>query len=136
VDALIFSEVVSTREEAVELGTVLAKELRLFNSVIGSAVFKDESEYYRFTKDNSSEKEGMTTEIDYSARKVLVEKAEAFMKCLCIKDRYHHLRKYKKCFLGKGTETLVFHHLLLWKLPVLTSQVLLWRLYIQNLSMR
>jgi hypothetical protein len=136
VDALVFSEVISTREEAVELGRVLAKELRLFNSVTGSDVFKDEFEYYRFTKDNSSEEESTTTEIDYLARKVLVEKAEAFLKCLSIKDRYFHFRKYRKCFLGKGTETLAFHHLLLWKLPVLTPQVLLWRLYIQTLSMR
>jgi hypothetical protein len=105
VDALVFSEVVSTREEAVQLGRVLAKELRLFNSVTGSDVFKDEFQYYRFTKDNSSEKEGKTTETDYLARKVLVEKAEAFMKCLSIKDRYFHFRKYRNCFVGKGTET-------------------------------
>jgi hypothetical protein len=105
VDALVFSEVTSSREEAVELGRTLAKELRLFSVVTGSDLFKDDDQYYRFREDNGPSQGGQNTEIDYLARQELVEKAEAFKKCCHVKDRYYHFRKYKQCFVGKGKDS-------------------------------
>ena len=101
-DALVYAEVVKTRKEAVALGLMLAKELRLFNSVTGSIPFKDEFQYYRFRSDDGRSRDGHATEIDYLARKELIKKAEAFEKCCHVKDRYYHFRKYKQCFIGKG----------------------------------
>lgn len=103
VDALVYQGVVQTREEAVKLGSILAKELRLFSSVNGPDFFKDEFQYYRFRADNGPSREGYATEIDYLARKELIKKAEAFQKCCRIKDRYYHFRKYKDCFIGRDT---------------------------------
>ena len=103
VDALVYQGVVQTREEAVKLGSILAKELRLFSSVNGPDFFKDEFQYYRFRADNGPSREGYATEIDYLARKELIKKAEAFQKCCRIKDRYYHFIKYKNCFIGRDT---------------------------------
>ena len=54
VDAMIYTGLATTREEAVTLGRQLAKELNLFKHVSGRHIFKDEYLFYRFRGEEST----------------------------------------------------------------------------------
>ena len=51
VDALVLSNVVSSRDEAVEMGRRLERELRLFSHVTGDHKFADDHLFYRLRTD-------------------------------------------------------------------------------------
>lgn len=131
VDAMIHCGLSESRQQAVDLGRTLERELRLFKHVSKGHKFKDEYLFYRIVprvatdsitsvKDTlhiSSDGSGLSTSDEEegvdghaSTHKVSseiltgnVEKmVEMFRQCVDVRDRQDHFKKYKHCFVGCG----------------------------------
>jgi hypothetical protein len=125
VDALLFAGLASTREEAVEFGKTLQKELRLFRCATGDESFKDGFVFYRLRSeekgcDASIRTDGSRSLIggqgdsktshSYPIHANLVEKSEAFKKIVDAKERTYHMRKYQNVFVGcEAVDALVYN---------------------------
>ena len=103
VDAMVYTGLAGSREEAVTLAKTLEGELRLFQPVNGDHSFEDEYLFYRFREKNaisSGRGEHSTSTDTASVNLEMHEKARAFRQCVDIRDRRYRLRTYKKCFIG------------------------------------
>lgn len=109
----------SSRQEAVQLGQTLMRELELFQHVTRSHTFRDEMLFYAFTdadeKSMLKRLELMNEELPTSAvdsvgsltAKRLVEVAKALEMGLKPQDHRFHLRVYKSTLVGSEIITFM-----------------------------
>jgi hypothetical protein len=108
VDAMLYSELASTREEAVELGRKLASDLNLFRHVRGRHLFKDDELYYHYSGRSQQRDAATTVSSDQSVVSSstradsdrLNKMAQAFRQCVLVSDRRYRLKTFKQCFVG------------------------------------
>ena len=111
VDALMYAELVETREEGVEIGEKLRRELRMFKGISGEQKFKDNQSFYRMrdTYDDNwsrdSIKGATSNEFHaagsqssmgdlFSKSTQVDEKALTFIRIVDTRERTYHLKKY------------------------------------------
>jgi hypothetical protein len=105
VNAMVFSGLAQSRQEAVDLGRTLASELRLFRHVTGAHKFKDAYLFYQLRRDDDSTISSIENASDVSsnANSESVELlVEAFKQCVDVRDRKYRLKTHKQCFIGCG----------------------------------
>jgi hypothetical protein len=119
VDFMVQARIVSSREEAVELGTQLMAEMRLFEHVTRGHAFADEFLFYRFC--TSEETESSMSEVcddsgdceDNSWRSLSVEElaevGEQLRRGVSIKHRQYRLKTYKNCFVASHAVDYLVH---------------------------
>lgn len=130
VDAAIFAGLAKTREEAVHLGRMLQRELRLFHCVSGDRPFEDGLVFYRFRDDSPDEHPGQDPfTVERSATSLgnnnrqrnvrdlsemplasLSEQVQYFKEIVPVSDRTHHFRKFSNVFVGcEAIDAMVFY---------------------------
>ena len=111
VDAMIYENLASTREEAVKLGRLFADELRLFDHVLGEKKFEDKYLFYRYVDSEDTDSLGSfpdsTDESNLFELSDVLEhsrevEAKAFMAAVVVSDRKFRMKMYPKCFVGSG----------------------------------
>ena len=121
VDAMIYTKLVETREDAVKLAGQLQHELGFFRHVRGKRhLFKDSDDsFYQYTNTgggngdsntskkmdscDSSVQSGLTNSERHQycpSEESLENMAKAFRGCVELKDRRFRLKTYKQCFVG------------------------------------
>jgi hypothetical protein len=123
VDALVYNGLAKSRHDAVELARIMAKGLMLFRNKTGKHTFGDDMHCYRFSGDNDlnsgsgwdialrSDEEGKrvieSSDILKPSR-LLADQAEAFREGVDIRDRKHHMKTLKSCFIGSEAVDVLF----------------------------
>jgi hypothetical protein len=115
VDALLYNGLAKSRQDAVQLGRLMAKDLALFKNETALHTFGDDLNFYRFigypnvgkkpfVRVSVWENEGDDKVVEISdvlkPISTLAKSAEAFSECIDIRDRKYHLKSYKSCFIG------------------------------------
>ena len=127
VDAAIYGDLAKTREEAVHLGRMLQRELRLFHCVSGDRLFVDGFVFYRFRDgaplgqeifsiDRSAVSQGNNNrprhvgEFGEMPLATLSEQVQHFKEIVPVSDRTHHFRKFSNVFVGcEAIDAMVFY---------------------------
>lgn len=111
VDFMVKERLARSRDEAVELGRLLAKQFQLWHHVTNDHFFSDRYLFFRFrvaldqelfTKrkgDREAQLGGSETSLDLSVQNVN-DVAHKLIRGLEIKDRVYKLRVYKSCFVA------------------------------------
>lgn len=101
VDALVLTEVVDSRADAVQLGRKLARELRLFSPVNGDYLFSDDFQFYRLRAHTNADA-GSAAPSD-SKSDTQDSQAELFKGIVVplVRDRWYHSKKYDQVFVGE-----------------------------------
>jgi hypothetical protein len=115
VDSLVYNGVAKTRWEAVQFGRKLARELRLFEHVVGDHEFRDSFLFYHYREDAiHTSFSGSIGEISEEVsnlvpqRRPLAEKADAFRMYVDVRDRRYRMQSYHQCFVGSGKFPCIF----------------------------
>jgi hypothetical protein len=119
VDAMLYGELASTREEAVELGRKLASELNLFRHVRGRHMFKDEDLYYHYRTTNQRDSAATVSTVSAHLSVIssstradterLTTMSHAFRQCVQARDRRYRLKTFKQCFVGSEAVDVLVH---------------------------
>ena len=108
-DAILYAGLADTRDDAVELGRELSRELHIFKHVTGEHGFEDKHLFYKFLDEDDSwdsfhgdsDDKSLTLD-DIEEKNHPDELAKAFRDVVKVSDRRYHMKLYQKVFVGAG----------------------------------